>query len=431
MGGGVRERPIEPGGGARVEPISREVLPGEVLGRRVVGLLGPYAEREASEPGFDGHAGLADEEVDEGRAGEALGRAFAALGFDLQRAGGVFVEGAGFEGAVPGGRAGARAGGQVVVGQGLVGVVSPGARRVRVVGDGAQIGAPPAGVAEPGFDPRAFDPGVPVVRVVGEGGVEEVRGAAVALVFEALVGVAVQRVDDVRAAALPDAGALEAGLRVRRRVRGHREARERLAKLGVERAPRLAGERLDGGAAIPGPHDGRAPAIEHPGDERAGDGVALRGVLSEKVDREEAADRGKRAEVEHGPRPLRAGQLVVVGRGRDGDAFDEAGVRPETASAGGDAERSAAEGAGDDVRDLVSEDGVRIAEELDVDFAAPGLGDRRVRGAGQRALLVDVVEDELGDAAAQAGSEACFVGGELLLAISEEERGVEATTESG
>ena len=48
------------------------------------------------------------------------------------------------------------------------------------------------------------------------------------------------------------------------------------------------------------------------------------------------------------------------------------------ARAAGDAERAAAEAAGDDVRDLVPEDRVRDEPSLDVDLAPPRLRDGRV-----------------------------------------------------
>ena len=119
--------------------------------------------------------------------------------------------------------------------------------------------------------------------------------------------------------------------------------------------------------------------------------------------------------------PLGARQLLFVGRGGDGDPFDEPGVRPEAAGRTGDAKRPAAEGAGDHMGDLVTEHRVRVAAELQIDLRPPRLGDVRVGRAHEPLLLRGVPKEEGGDSPDESDPERCLVVGELLFAVAHEE----------
>ena len=204
------ERPVEPRRGAGVLVVQREVLADEVAGERLVRLLGPLPERERAEPRVDAAARLADEQVDDGAA---RGRVVDAQRLHLQRARRVLVE-----------RRARRARGtprrprasRPCARSSSASASSARSRQVR----GAFSSAAMARELARGRAPRrrslmsmrrAVEARVPVVRIAREGRVVERDGAREAVLVAALVGAAVERVDDVRALARPDARALELG----------------------------------------------------------------------------------------------------------------------------------------------------------------------------------------------------------------------------
>src|SRR5690606_19487684 len=103
---------------------------------------------------------------------------------------------------------------------------------------------------------------------------------------------------------------------------------------------------------------------------------------------------------------------------------DETGVREEAERGPRDPEGPATEAPRDDVRDLVAEDRMRVRRDLEVDLLAPRLRDVRVRGAHEALFVVLVAEEEGRDPRGAADPEPLLDGGELLLAVLEQQVGL-------
>ena len=164
-----------------------------------------------------------------------------------------------------------------------------------------------------------------------------------------------------------------------------------------------------------------------PVHEGAGHGVGRGRVLAEKTEPEHRTERRQELQIEERLGPFVEREIVVVvGRGRDGDAFDTPRIGDDAAPRSRHSERPCPEAARYHMRQLVTQHRVRIGRSLDVNLTPPRLGDVRARGAHQAPFFAFVCEQERGHARRALGLEVCLVGAQFSVAIAREQQRVAA-----
>jgi hypothetical protein len=337
---------------------------------------------------------------------------------DVQRPQVILVEDAPLQRLVAPGRVLPATGGQIEVREPLVGPVpDPGGLR-RVCQDRPQLAGRPLGLAEPIVAGGPQQQAAGVAGVEGEGGGEGPQGAREIPGAAQRGGVAAVGVDLVRTAPPEDRRPVEARSPQRQRLGRDRQGPQVLVEGRLQLPPALAREGREIRPVVPlAEHGGPAGAVD-PAHEGPRHRVRPARVVPEEPQREQAPQRRQEAQIQHHPRPGLRRQLVVVRGGGDGGPLDEAGVRQQAAPEPRDVQRPRRQLPRHHVRDLVPEHRMRIAPDLEVHLAPPGLGDVGVGGAHEAALLGGVREEEGGDLRRRRHPEEARRRLDLLLAVA-------------